>query len=89
MKIEHALIAVSRDMKLLHLIAYMDTPVYADYFAMIDEIANDPQFELTHLVVGRDYVVVPADEKIIDMVNQNMDERPEDFTVVEHGMRLS
>lgn len=89
MKIEHALIAIDRQGKIIHLISYESPPMYADYFHMVDELKTDRQFGLTHLKAGKDFIVAPADQHTLEMIMETMNENPEVFEVVEHGLAVT
>lgn len=47
---------------LYHVVGYPLPPDQQDIDALVEELATDETFEMTHLKYGEDYVLMPVDE---------------------------
>lgn len=57
----HALLVVGEDDEILHGCGYPEEPSVIDISHLIDELANDEEFEITDLVYDFDYHLVHVD----------------------------
>ena len=84
----YGIVALSSANTILHVCLYPYRPTTEDGKALAEELASDEEFNMTHLTIGEDYILAPAEGELLNTCLEYYDIDDPDALIHEVGKRM-